>query len=311
RSELLTAFTDICTVNRTFEYYNCLTDSNCYPSVFKKIYLQNQNNIEYMEQEVSDLISLSDSGSESKEHLEETIHKQKQKPSTQPNIEQMFQKMVATDPKRKASQDQKFVSMLVKDQLPASIQEDAGLIKFLAEFDPNYQLPSEKLCRKLLTDTFDAIASLITILRPFAEATELLEGSKYATISFIYGVITVIKQKLLIYNNNSNIDFDFFCDVFDDDVVYEEHYWNVPSNEDMLAALLNSQCKLLSFMSESLKNRVFKLLKAEYEKAWVLYRIEENNNSVQNHSNSLLASMFHKRCPQLEVSDYLGAQELL
>ncbi|CAG8578197.1 18059_t:CDS:2, partial [Cetraspora pellucida] len=63
--------------------------------------------------------------------LTETIHKQKQKPSTQPNIGQMFQKMVATDSKRKASQNQKFV-----------------------KFDPNYQLPSEKLCRKLLTDAF-------------------------------------------------------------------------------------------------------------------------------------------------------------
>ncbi|CAG8565957.1 2381_t:CDS:2, partial [Scutellospora calospora] len=133
----------------------------------------NQNNMERMEQEVSDLISLSDSEPESKEYLEvsqhsltETIYKQKQKLSTQSNIRQMFQKMVATDPKRKAT-------------------------------------------------------SLITILRPFAEATELLGGSKYATISFMYSTIIVIKQKLLTYNNNLNIDFDFSCNVFDDDVVYE------------------------------------------------------------------------------------------
>ncbi|CAG8705714.1 7758_t:CDS:2, partial [Racocetra fulgida] len=86
--------------------------------------------------------------------LTEAIHKQKQKQSTQQNIGQMFQQMAVIDSKRKESQDQKFVSMLVKDQMPISIRDGTSLIEFLAEFDPNYKLPNEKLCRKLLTDAF-------------------------------------------------------------------------------------------------------------------------------------------------------------
>ncbi|RIB18935.1 hypothetical protein C2G38_2183263 [Gigaspora rosea] len=119
--------------------------------------------------------------------------------------------------------------------------------------------------------------------------------------------ITVIKQELLIYNNNSNIDFDFSFDVFDDDAIYEGnkevvdnyisskqqcvninnsqncidlekkvksilydailHYWDVPSNEAILAMLLDPQCKPLLFMTESLTNRAFELLKTVYKES--------------------------------------------
>ncbi|CAG8618236.1 11227_t:CDS:2 [Cetraspora pellucida] len=139
---------------------------------------------------------------------------------------------------------------------------------------------------------WDAISILTAVLRPFTEATELLEGSKYATISFMYSVITVIEQRLISTSGALNMDL------------------KVPSNKAMLATLLDLWCKPLSFMLESLKNQTFELLNAKYEKSQILYRIEENNN-VQNYSNSLLASIFHNRCPRLEVSDYLGAQEIL
>jgi len=86
------------------------------------------------------------------------------------------------------------------------------------------------------------------------------------------------------------------------------HYWKVPSDKAMLATLLDPWCKPLSFMSESLKNETIELLKTKYEESQALYGIEKDNK--QNHSNSLLASMFHNRCTQLEVSDYLGAQEI-
>ncbi|CAG8729735.1 12312_t:CDS:2, partial [Racocetra fulgida] len=66
--------------------------------------------------------------------------------SKQQNIDQVFQKIVANDPKRKTVRDQKFISMLIKDQLPINIWEGTGFIEFLAEFDPNYRLPCERHC---------------------------------------------------------------------------------------------------------------------------------------------------------------------
>ncbi|CAG8796899.1 14062_t:CDS:2, partial [Racocetra fulgida] len=87
--------------------------------------------------------------------ITEALHKQKlQQDPKQQNIDQVFQKIITNDPKQKTIRDQKFVSMLVKDQLPINIQEGTGFNEFLAEFDPNYQLPSERLCQRLLTDAF-------------------------------------------------------------------------------------------------------------------------------------------------------------
>ncbi|CAG8802168.1 22262_t:CDS:1, partial [Racocetra persica] len=203
----------------------------------------------------------------------------------------------------------------------------------------------------LTSDEWDAISLLTAILKPFAEATELLGGSKYATISFMYSAITVIEQGFLLFSKTSNMNFYSANDVFEDDVIYDDdnrvqedhtsnrkqrrininnlqnctnleekiksalydamvHYWNVPSNEAMLATLLDPRCKPLSFMSESLKNKTIELLKTKYEESRVIYRIKKNDN-LQSQSNSLITSMFNNRYPRLEVLDYLGAQEIL
>ncbi|CAG8550011.1 12571_t:CDS:2, partial [Racocetra persica] len=74
----------------------------------------------------------------------------------------------------------------------------------------------------LTNKEWDAISLLIKVLRLFAKVTELLGGNKYATISFMYSAITVIKKGLFTNNNNSNIDFNFSFDIFDNDVVYED-----------------------------------------------------------------------------------------
>ncbi|CAG8720003.1 25515_t:CDS:1, partial [Racocetra persica] len=55
-------------------------------------------------------------------------------------------------------------------------------------------------------------------------------GSKYATISFMYGAITVINQGLLL-DKTSDIDFDSSEDVFDDDVVCEDNEEYYISNQ--------------------------------------------------------------------------------
>ncbi|CAG8720008.1 25516_t:CDS:2, partial [Racocetra persica] len=91
-----------------------------------------------------------------------------------------------------------------------------------------------------------------------------------------------------------------------------EHYWDVPSDETMLATLLDSRCKAFFFMLRSLKKRIVELLKAEYEEVQILYRTEEKKNNLQTNPNTLLASIFQNRSLQLEVSDYFGlAQKYL
>ncbi|CAG8510589.1 31982_t:CDS:2, partial [Racocetra persica] len=149
----------------------------------------------------------------------------------------------------------------------------------------------------------DAILLLITVLRFFAEATDLLGCSKYATISFMYSAITVIKQGLLL-DKTLDIDFDSFEDVFDNDVICKDdkkYYMsnqqqiNVSSNEAMLATLLDPQCKAFSFMSRSLKKKTIELLKAGYEEAQILYQTEKEKNNLQTNLNTLLASMFQNR----------------
>ena len=82
----------------------------------------------------------------SRHGITEEFHKQnlQQQQSKQTNISEVFQRIAANDPKRKTRRDQKFISMLVKDQLPINIREGASFIEFLAEFDPSYHLPCER-----------------------------------------------------------------------------------------------------------------------------------------------------------------------
>ncbi|CAG8477855.1 8354_t:CDS:2 [Cetraspora pellucida] len=193
--------------------------------------------------------------------------------------------------------------------------------------DSDLQTRKDGVCLEkinLTSDEWNAILLLTEVLRPFAEATELLGGSKYAMISFMYSAIAIIEQGLLSFSKTSDMDFDSAddrcrikinnsqdCTNLEGKIklaLYDAmiHYWNVPSDEAMLVTLLDPWCKPFSFISESLKKKPYELLKTKYEESQVMYGIEENDN-LQSQSNSLLASMFQNRCPWFEVSDYLGA----
>ena len=61
--------------------------------------------------------------------------------------------------------------------------------------DPITRKDGKRLSKiNLNEEEWDAIKKLIKVLEPFASETELLEGSKYATISFMYDAITEIKN---------------------------------------------------------------------------------------------------------------------
>ena len=67
--------------------------------------------------------------------------------------------------------------------------------------DPTTRKDGQRLAEiNLLKNEWNAIKQLIKILQPFASGTQLLEGSKYATISFMYDAITEITNGII----NSN-----------------------------------------------------------------------------------------------------------
>lgn len=85
----------------------------------------------------------------------------------------------------------------------------------------------------LTEDEQDAIKQLIKILKPFASGTELLEGSNYATISFMYDAITEITNGIVRFNEidleaidltNHTTIFDYYIGIEDsDDDVIDDH----------------------------------------------------------------------------------------
>jgi hypothetical protein len=90
--------------------------------------------------------------------------------------------------------------------------------------DPMTRKDGQRLSKiNLSNDEWIAIKQLIDVLEPFASATKLLEGSKYATISFMNDVITAIKNGVQSTQNvEPNIDFTYPTTVFDDDIGIED-----------------------------------------------------------------------------------------
>ena len=99
------------------------------------------------------------------------------------------------------------------------------IITMSRDSDPITRKDGKRLSKiNLSEDEWAAIKQLIEVLEPFASGTELLEGSKYATISFMYDAITEIKKG--VYSTQDmepeDIDLNNFTTAFDDDVGIED-----------------------------------------------------------------------------------------
>jgi len=83
----------------------------------------------------------------------------------------------------------------------------------------------------LIEDEWIVIKQLIKILELFASETELLEGSKYATISFMYDAITEITNGIISFNevNPEEIDLTNLTMVFDTNISIED-----PNDDDKI-----------------------------------------------------------------------------
>lgn len=87
--------------------------------------------------------------------------------------------------------------------------------------DPATRKDGKRLSEiNLVEEEWIAIKELIKILEPFASGTELLEGSKYATISFMYDAITEITNGIINSNEITpeEIDLTNHTTVFDHDI---------------------------------------------------------------------------------------------
>ena len=102
---------------------------------------------------------------------------------------------------------------------------DIMLMTMVKDDDPTTRKDGRRLSKiNLNEEEWDAIKQLIKVLEPFALGTQLLEGSKYVTISFMYDAITEIKNG--VYNTDDMqyecIDLIDHTMVFDDDVGIED-----------------------------------------------------------------------------------------
>ena len=77
---------------------------------------------------------------------------------SQPYIDEMKR----NNPIIKSNQDRKFVGILIKDNQPISICNDEGFIEFIHEFNPNYQLLSDKTVQQLLAEIYNQIKIVLT-----------------------------------------------------------------------------------------------------------------------------------------------------
>jgi hAT family C-terminal dimerisation region len=95
----------------------------------------------------------------------------------------------------------------------------------LRDDDPTTRKDGKRLSEiNLVEEEWVAIKQLIKILEPFASGTELLEGSKYATISFMYDAITEITNGVISSNeiNPEEIDLTNHTTIFDHDIGIED-----------------------------------------------------------------------------------------
>src|SRR5439155_25700970 len=89
------------------------------------------------------------------------------------------------------------------------------------------------------------------------------------------------------------------------------HYWDVPQEQEMLAALLNSQFKELEFTSDSLRIKTQEQLHDAYQ---VMRNLtEEDQEAILRpaSSNSLLSRIFQNNATHIdEVISYLALSKI-
>ncbi|PKK60645.1 hypothetical protein RhiirC2_793030 [Rhizophagus irregularis] len=174
--------------------------------------------------------------------------------------------------------------------------------------DNNAKEDAKRLNKINLTNNeWDIIRDLLEILGPFAELTEILEGTKYATMSYIYPGIIKLKS-MFSPTINSNLDLETNDDAFENHQFEEvdeddepdarrkikintpintfglldniksnlykalENYFEVIEKEALIAALLDPRKKKTMFASNDQKE----LAKANLHEVYELAKNDTN-----------------------------------
>ena len=117
---------------------------------------------------------------------------------------------------------------------------------------------------------------MIKILEPFASGTELLEGSKYAIISFMYDVITEITNGIISFNevNPEEIDLTNPTTVFDTDIGIEN-----PNDNDKIDDY-SKRWNILINISQDCKDLIEKVKLALYTVIKHYWKISQDEGLI-------------------------------
>ncbi|CAG8809719.1 2084_t:CDS:2, partial [Racocetra persica] len=151
--------------------------------------------------------------------------------------------------------DKVLVEFIVTDSQPFYMLENPGFIKYSLALSLSYKLPSNKGIKSKIYLAYDWMSAVVRTLLdqvvcsninknheylqaiadvptrwdstylawPFANATKILGGSKYSTMSFMFTAISSLKKLLDIDNNvQITVDLDDSNTVFDDDLDLQE-----------------------------------------------------------------------------------------
>lgn len=152
-----------------------------------------------------------------------------------------------------------------------------------------------KLKKVLLNDNeWELLDELCNILAPFEKATRDFSGSTYVTLSKIVPIITNLTSSLEPSNNLDEENYDSDGTISSDDsedieeisadqINYNDiaeilesvkrniymglkHYWKIPNEFGIMAALLDPRYKNLNFISDdNIKQRIHSTLRAQYD----------------------------------------------
>jgi hAT family C-terminal dimerisation region len=133
---------------------------------------------------------------------------------------------------------------------------------------------------------WELLDELCNILAPFEKATRDFSGNTYVTLSQMMPIITNLTNSLKPCNNLYEEDFDEVINSNSEDIqqinynnireVLEKvkkniyiglkHYWAIPNEFGIMAALLDPRYKNLDFISDNnIKRRIHSTLKAQYD----------------------------------------------
>ncbi|CAB4434032.1 unnamed protein product [Rhizophagus irregularis] len=118
----------------------------------------------------------------------------------------------------------------------------------------------------LTNNEWDIIRDLLEIFGPLAELTEILEGTKYATMSYIYPGIIKLKS-MFSPTINSNLDLETNDDAFENHQFEEVDEDDEPDARGTYCSLLDPRKKKTMFASNDQKELAKANLREVYELA--------------------------------------------